>query len=518
MTAIRLGPGDFLEFNPKYGVLICHQCRYAIQKTALASHLLRHKIYRGDRQQLLSAIAKLNILEPSQVPLPSSGCPPVDALPVLTGYRCTVEGCGNLCASSKRMDHHWSEMHSMLATASSFSSRACSVRLQTFFRGTKIRYFEVSSSPPSAPSSGADLAGDSEEGGRSVINGTEASETQGSVNSASLVSTDLPKGNSGLLEIDLQTLAYFNHFTTETISTLPPDTRRCPETDWRHEFVAHALQQEWLMYGLLAISASHMCSLEEDTGMKANHQESFKQLHSMFSVMWTELTCVDLEVAPQTGIMEAGWRVSCILQCFCWTLVEPRVWGVHGTDPTPPDEMECGLTVIRNFLATKFLSGHDNSPTRSDAISTGERSSSTSPPGNTPPSTVLSQLRAIPFRLAVLCDKPQSLRDGNTTLTAAAILDDCCHDSFASDGIDVPWHGMMSWLAQVPDQFNTLISKHNPAALLILAYWVAVLVRRAEQCGCWILKGAARKLLALIADGLPPDASKVRSLVKDLNT
>jgi len=196
MAVTRLGLEGFLEYNAQYGLLICHTCRYAFQKSALASHLLRHKIYRGERHRLLSAIAKLNLLEPSRVPLPVSDCTPVATLPVLHGYRCTFEGCGHLCTSSKRMGAHWKELHSAVAISTNYSLRACEVQLQTFFRGTKTRYFEVSSLPgpvtapvehttievagdetrhePSIPSLGPNMGADSEQGGSGVVDGTES--------------------------------------------------------------------------------------------------------------------------------------------------------------------------------------------------------------------------------------------------------------------------------------------------------------------------------------------------------
>src|SRR5277367_6532329 len=146
MLAIRLGPRDLLEYDARYGVLICRECQYAIQKSALQSHLLRHKIYRHERQRLLSSIAQLDLFEPHQVPLPTPASPPIDALPIISGYRCTAVGCGNLCASSKRMRRHWSEIHG-LSEPLNPSSFARPVKLQTFFRSTKLRYFKVTSSP-----------------------------------------------------------------------------------------------------------------------------------------------------------------------------------------------------------------------------------------------------------------------------------------------------------------------------------------------------------------------------------
>lgn len=141
MPAERSHLGDLLGYNAEYRVLICRECRYAIQKSALRSHLLRHKVYRGERERLLASIALLDLPGPDQVLLPHPSSRPISALPVMSGYRCTAPECGYLCASAKRMRCHRSEVHGF-ADALFFDS-ARPAKLQTFFRGTKLRYFEV---------------------------------------------------------------------------------------------------------------------------------------------------------------------------------------------------------------------------------------------------------------------------------------------------------------------------------------------------------------------------------------
>lgn len=82
-----LGNG-LLEYDPTYRVLICRKCDYAIQKSAIDGHLLRHKIYREDRRRLLRLIENLELLEPDDVPVPVSDSAPIATLPVFSAYRC----------------------------------------------------------------------------------------------------------------------------------------------------------------------------------------------------------------------------------------------------------------------------------------------------------------------------------------------------------------------------------------------------------------------------------------------
>ena len=82
----------------------------------------------------------LELREPDDVPLPHPSARPVAALPLLDGYRCIYDGCRNLCASVKRMRRHWADVH---GGGEELGMLAREVKMQTFFHGTKIRYFEV---------------------------------------------------------------------------------------------------------------------------------------------------------------------------------------------------------------------------------------------------------------------------------------------------------------------------------------------------------------------------------------
>lgn len=61
MIPLRLGPKELLEYDATYGVIICREYQYAIQQSALQSHLLQHKIFRSERTTLLASIAQLDI-------------------------------------------------------------------------------------------------------------------------------------------------------------------------------------------------------------------------------------------------------------------------------------------------------------------------------------------------------------------------------------------------------------------------------------------------------------------------
>jgi hypothetical protein len=148
---------QLLHYLPAYRVLICKECRYAIQPSGISRHLKElHHIYRSDRQELMEYVQSLDLADPGDVVLPEPHEAPVPFLPTESGLVCGVDGCGHLCITFKRMKNHWATVHRGV-TADGAQWRP--VRLQTFFRGNQLRYFIVceSSTPTSEAKRSSDL-------------------------------------------------------------------------------------------------------------------------------------------------------------------------------------------------------------------------------------------------------------------------------------------------------------------------------------------------------------------------
>lgn len=111
-----------------------------------------------------------------------------------------------------------------------------SVCLQTFFRGTKIRYFEVAPHDPSETLEAVERFNESQ--GQTL---RSVAEPVQDANAA--VGPQLPPQLSG---VDLPNLQHFHHFLSDTSLTLPAlDPNHSTELYWHHEFVAQALLQQW---------------------------------------------------------------------------------------------------------------------------------------------------------------------------------------------------------------------------------------------------------------------------------
>ena len=530
MPAIRFGNGDLLEYNPKYNLLICRECQYAIQKSALESHLLRHKIYRGDRQGLLSSIAHLDLLEPDQVPLPSPSSPPVDNLPILSGYCCIAPECRHLVVSSKRMKRHWSEVHGSVPLPSSF---ARPVKLQTFFRGTKVRYFEVASPTPQPASTDDDgdklnsNRGESEEQNRNAIKTTRLPPPR-------MLASLEPAHGISPTDFNLETLTYFHHLIT-VVSLILPGAKDPQSTKqyWQKLVPSRALQRRWLMCGLLALSAHHLALLADEPVTKRVHSEREAQLSSEFLAGLSQTTGRDdvgFEVAQiDETAKETGEQIKCLLHCVQWAPVGPAL----DCEPVAPSQLPLILSTIRGCcipdstpLHSNVRQGNSSHERHEEQVtpehqSTGDPSpggnSSTHTSSNTP-SVLLKRFHALPHRMAEVLGRPENVQDVFAPLSAITAVVECCDISFASDEVGTAWYGLVTWLAKVPDHFNQMLSRHRPAALVVLAHWAAVLVKRAERMGCWFLNGFAKIIVVEVARHLAANGRTILGLIEDLTS
>ncbi|KAJ8115580.1 hypothetical protein OPT61_g2798 [Boeremia exigua] len=507
MPPIRMGPKDLLEYDANYGVIICRKCHYAIQKSALQSHLLRHKIFRHERHSLLASIAQLTILEPNDVPLPLPTSKPIDALPTIPGLRCTVEKCDSLYASVKRMKRHQIEVHNTSsADPSGFLVR--SVTLQTFFRGTKIRYFEVASVDRATVSDPEPVP---ESPGRTTVVEDDVVQHEGQhgLQTGAITMPVLsPTSTSGSAEFNLQSLVYFNHFISETSSTIPPSEPKQP-LYWHTEFVSQALQQKWLMAGLLALSASHMGALAHKSSAAIAHYDRSVELWKDFEDGRKAHTQDNFNTSrrgtptPHKGILE---QISSMMKC-AHTTFSIRTSGRQVTLErliTSMRSLVTGDTVIRPCDLN-----HDEDDAFGRAARLLEMTNH-----DTVLAAFLGRLNTLPNRMAEALGRPNDLRDVMTALSAIATLIESCVAGFEAS--EVSFWVMATWLSRAADEFHQMLAENKQAALIVLAHWAASLVRSVEDDGCWFLDGAAEFILAEVREKLQPNGPATRSLIEDL--
>jgi hypothetical protein len=145
-------PHQLLNYVPAHRIVICKPCRYAIQPLAISRHLKDyHQIRRNAHRPFMRYVASLDLREPQDVVIPTIPEDPVPFLPVINGFACCIPTCRYLSISVKLMTTHWNTQH---RSANLTDVRWRRAKLQTFFRGNRIKYFEVSQPDPGQECSG----------------------------------------------------------------------------------------------------------------------------------------------------------------------------------------------------------------------------------------------------------------------------------------------------------------------------------------------------------------------------
>lgn len=544
---------DLLDYNATHRVLVCRQCRYAVQKSALPSHLLRHKVYRAERQRLLESAAKLDIHEPEHVVLPAAGSPPVEILPVLAGFRCTAaEDCQYLCASEKRARTHLSQAHGLVPKdeRESLGLRRAA-KLQTFFRGPKLRYFEVDFGARVSPDQDGN---ESQEKIPGVVDGPPSSTREGelSIDSGSA----LPRSP---LSIDLEAMAYFHHFTTNTSLTLPAD-RLVPSAThyWQTDVILQALQHRWLMGGILAISASHLATLADDISQRETHDRRAHEFFTECSKGWKQLlssiedfgnTSLSTE---ETSVARIGRKVMSILNLAAYN---PRLLDIdgRGVGKTVGSKVVHGdiasiITHIRGiYCSSPSLEGSRDEESRNTETMARAKCILESKPPSSPlsisnagtmsrnevprydtsrsPGLVFDRLRDLPHLMAMALGKPDNIKDVLAAVLAIGSLVICFDASLEYTGQvgygsgteeALAWHTMARWTIETTEYFNDMITRQAPGALVVVAHWAAFLVTKAEVSGPWFLLGLGKAIYEQIMHQLSSESSAVQRLVSDL--
>lgn len=532
MPPIRINNRDLLQYDASLRILICRDCQYAIQRSALESHLLRHKIYREDRKRILASCAQLDILEPDEIVPPSPASQPINGLPVLLGYCCTVDGCGNLCTSSKRMSMHQREKHH-LQNNSELESCIRPAKLQTFFRGTKIRYFEVGSASSEQPdllvlptTSRTDATGSENRGSTEHGQGSPwAAQPVDPGESILDNRLSLPNGSTGFTNqsFNLDSLRYFHHFTTVTSLTLPiPDSCTDSTSYWQATILNIALRERWLMSGLLALSSSHLARQELDLSQqqavlkpaaKLSHEflaSSTALLHRMPNEATGGVSEVDVVVANTT--------LRSIIHCLQYT-VGGGVLGqqsfLEGTESPSFTSVLQTMKAFKNLnlkhggLDGKLFTQLTNHLETQEATSVGTSLSS-----GMEPVEPLERLRDLPYRMAEVFGRPDNARGTLACISAIKALVECLE---ADTSPAKAWHRMVEWVCKVPDLFHDMLERKEAPALVVLAHWTAYLVRHAEQSGCWWLNGMETSLMQEIKGLLPAGIRSIDGLIAELN-
>ncbi|KAJ5699524.1 hypothetical protein N7536_002537 [Penicillium majusculum] len=319
------------------------------------------------------------------------------------------------------MRRHWSDVHNV-SGPDYFASHARSVKLQTFFRGTKLKYFEVS------VARAAESQGSDEGGGHDRQNS--------SVNEVPSVARPMSRSELSPV-VDLDTLTYFHHFIITTCLTLPQVEDSPPASQyWGTYIVSLGLQQRWMMCGLLAISAYHSAVLKDETTAQQKHCERATVLRSEFLVGFNEMINNSSNVASTETLRQmrsAAIQVRGILSCARWTLTGFIANRENVLGPaTSISWLQTLLCDVRDFASYQLGNSFKfEQSTGSDLqISLGTNSPRAA---TAVPTLLLNRLQVLPYRMAEIFGKPDDEQDAPAILLGIAALVQCCNSVYESN-------------------------------------------------------------------------------------
>jgi Orsellinic acid/F9775 biosynthesis cluster protein D len=138
-------PHELFHYLTAHEVLICTACHYAVQPNAVVRHLKDiHHLSSEERRPFAAYTNSFKLRNPEEVEPPCAEDFPVACLPVEKGWKCKSPGCYYLCVSIKRMQNHWPAQHGCRGDSGRDWRPA---PLQTFFRGNMTKYFTKESRP-----------------------------------------------------------------------------------------------------------------------------------------------------------------------------------------------------------------------------------------------------------------------------------------------------------------------------------------------------------------------------------
>ncbi|KAG4440421.1 hypothetical protein IFR05_004114 [Cadophora sp. M221] len=451
-----------LTYLPTHQVLICKDCRYAIQPSAISRHLKElHGICRSDREEFMAYTRSLNLANPKDVPLPKSDAPPVPFLPTHRGFACGLSGCLHLCVTIKRMKRHWAHAHNGVMIN---GGRWRPVVLQTFFRGNQLRYFAVRelTSPAPTPTLAA----------RSASSGSLSSWT-------------------------LEDLDLLRHFRTSTCLDLSqsPESRRL----WQTTIPEMACSHPFLKYGILALSALHLSYLRVPEREKyqlkaASYQSKAIPLYCSGIANVDEVTCHPL----------VAFSKLLLIHCYASEEQDEKLALARSGNRS---ELLDWLWVIRGscniFHDTwQYMMNGPLSPLLQETIFPEYLAPA---PENTEHSQRLGLLSAIPFAGNGKPQPPMSTKSSQSPIPAAL---EALSSAFPkvqtaqSHSVYTFCIAVRLWPAQVSSDYLALLKKKDPAALVLLAHY-CVLLEPFDSS--WYMQGFSKRLLLRIYDQLDPE-------------
>lgn len=473
-------PADLLEYLPDHRVLICKQCHYAVRSISLPRHLKEiHGIIRSRRLQYIQFAAQYPDTEETNILPPCSDKQfPVPFLPVEAGWACVSPGCDYLCLSEKRMKTHIAASHYKLGKPEEDFIEA---PLQTFFRGSQLKYFTI----PSKPGHGhwETLSKRGQINGSNCSTANSSAEHKESVDQLTTneILTKYYRLDANLCSMNtISEDLLLSHFVSSTAITMFHDNRL--ELLWKQTIPNLAAQFSFLFHGLCACSAFHLAYLN-----------SAQQSHFMIKGLKHQT-----EALPQFQHAVANINSSNAEAIFAFAhlLIVSVFASERGSsrthyfiDRTSENHIPTWLHILRGACAMlrEYPELREGSMKWLVAIWL-DHDARFSELDNTISSTLLAIIPSPDSRNA------WSEPDTEVYIDTASKLAIAFKYVETRENLTF-WDILQAWPLKFSDQFMIMVDRKHPGALLILGHYCRLLKRLDSV---WFVEGSALRLFQYV--------------------
>jgi hypothetical protein len=454
MSLTTTQPTELLHYVSPHRVLICKECRYAIQPSAISRHLKElHKIYRAKRQEFIQYALSLDLPDPKDVVLPEPDEPPVPFLTTTTGLACGASGCSHLCVTTKRMKWHWATVHKGLPA---HASQWRSVDLQTFFRGNQLRYFIVRRDSP--------VTSESEQHSSSLNSTAPSPEIDTAEVSL--------KAGCQYLGDDVQLWENFKNFTCLDLGH-SSESRLL----WQTEAPLLAERHSFLKHGILGLSALHLASKNPSERTKYQLKAAYHQ-----NVALPQFRAAIANPTEDNCNALLAFTQLLILHCFAAGEQDNDLLLVRGKESGLPDWLHVTRGSCTIFRSVWHFVRHG--PFIKLLIAEEQKWQLDPVPENPEISRRLTRLLA-PLLTASKDLLAQKGPDAPTLSSLPAALLELSRafskaEGVSTNSVSTLWTTVHLWPVRVSEDYIDLLRDRNPGALILLAHY-CILLRRLDS-------------------------------------
>lgn len=476
-------PSQLFHHLPKYQVVICTACRYAVPPRAVNRHLKEiHGVHHSLRPNFVKFVENLDLRKPEEVTPPDEDDFPIPELPVFCGLQCNFVDCGHLCLTEKRMKSHWaSGQHAYGEMLKPWRS----VPVQTFFRGNLLKYFS-NISQPGDPELKLNVA---KYGGGCTGEPINLSCDWKFTNELPQLPITFSEGQC----IHTYNIAesLIQHYRTSTYATITTNINDQVlwQQFWKNTVSQLARKHEFLWLAILALTSLHLAHLNPDRrrefSMQANSYQDrampiFREamaaptsdncdaivvFHHVLVVYTfaTEQREDDLFLIPkENNEIVLHWLY--FIRSACTMLYDVWDWVEAGPCFALAFAWEAPFNINKEYEAT----------------------------------TLESLLALIP---PMSSERAWTAYNVDLYKDAASKLATAFASSQSSPGHFTTWDVLRTWPAIVSTDFMALLQDEHPCALVLLAHYTVILLRIDEL---WYFRGRARSILRTVYRKLDP--------------